>query len=144
MLTPDADPGFWSLEQLAVSAAYLRKNNVSRAFAGRGLGSCLRRWMVPCAARSGAQVVRGSCWTDNAALLAYYLQQGWEYVGTVSVDRSGVLLEVRAVARDDLPVIRPRRVDGGLLEAEVEFPRPSRGPGRPDCSSLPAGVLSWW
>ncbi|MGW1411006.1 hypothetical protein [Streptomyces sp. NPDC002403] len=73
-------------------------------------------------ARSGAQIVLGSCWTDNAAPLAYYLQQGWVYVRMVSVDGSGVLLEVRAVARDDLPVIQPRLVNGRLAESEVEFP----------------------
>ncbi|MFJ4770761.1 GNAT family N-acetyltransferase [Streptomyces uncialis] len=129
-LTPHADPGFWTAEQLAVPAAYLRKSTVSRAFAGRGLGSCLRSWMVSCAARQGAEVVRANCWTDNAALLAYHLRQGWKHVGTVTVDTAGVLLEVRAVARDDLPVHTQGEV---FLASGLPLNRTSRdrNPGTP-------------
>ncbi len=93
-----AEHGCRQWSQLAVPAGYLQKSNVGRAFAGRGVGALLRRWMVSCAARSGAEVVCGRVRTDNPTLFVYHIRQGWKHVGTATVNRAGVLIETAAHA----------------------------------------------
>lgn len=103
-LTPDGDPRLWTARERR-GAAYMRKSNVDPDHRGRGTGSLLRSWMVACAARAGARVVRGEIWADNPALLAYHLGQGWTHLRTVTGPDRMALIEIPAAFRDDLPVV---------------------------------------
>ncbi|WP_437034183.1 GNAT family N-acetyltransferase [Streptomyces sp. enrichment culture] len=82
-LTPEAEEGLWSEEELSEPSMFVNKLTVSRRYAGQNLGGRLLDWAGDRAFRSSAKWVRLDAWTTNDALQRYYLRQGFEHVRTV-------------------------------------------------------------
>jgi GNAT superfamily N-acetyltransferase len=73
----------WPTEARRDPAIYVYRLIVSRAFAGRGLGTALLDWAGLRARGSyGARWIRVDAWTTNTALHAYYERQGFEFCGS--------------------------------------------------------------
>ncbi|MFI7357441.1 GNAT family N-acetyltransferase [Streptomyces avidinii] len=83
-LTPDAEAGLWSGEELAEPSIFVNKLTVARTHAGLDLGGRLLDWAGDRAYRSGASWLRLDAWTTNAELQQYYLRHGFEHVRTVT------------------------------------------------------------
>jgi GNAT superfamily N-acetyltransferase len=75
------DPRLWP-DAAANEAVYPCRFVVDRMYAGQGLGAELMDW-VGRSARDGYQArwIRIDVWTDNLALHAYYMRQGFEPMG---------------------------------------------------------------
>ncbi|MGW2255511.1 GNAT family N-acetyltransferase [Kitasatospora sp. NPDC001660] len=84
----------WTPWELADPARYFSRFIVDRRYAGRGIGARLTGWARWRAAGAGAELVRANAWSDNADLHAYYRAHGWQWVRTVSGNRSGALFEM--------------------------------------------------
>ncbi|WP_053756604.1 GNAT family N-acetyltransferase [Streptomyces sp. AS58] len=82
-LTSEAEEGLWSDEELSEPSMFVNKLTVSRDYAGRNLGGELLDWSGDRAYRAGAKWLRLDAWTTNARLQRYYLDQGFQHVGTV-------------------------------------------------------------
>ncbi len=82
-LTPEAEEGLWSDEELAEPSMFINKLTVSRDYAGRELGGMLLDWAGDRAYRSGAKWLRLDAWTTNQRLQQYYLDQGFQHMRTV-------------------------------------------------------------
>ncbi|MFJ9905050.1 GNAT family N-acetyltransferase [Streptomyces sp. NPDC101152] len=82
-LTPDAEDGLWTDEELTEPSMFVNKLTVAREYAGQNLGGRLLDWAGDRARRAGARWVRLDAWTTNDALQRYYLQQGFTHVRTV-------------------------------------------------------------
>lgn len=82
-LTPEAEEGLWSPEELREASVFVNKLTVSRDYAGKDLGGRLLEWAGGRAYQSSAKWLRLDAWTSNVALQRYYLQHGFEYVRTV-------------------------------------------------------------
>lgn len=82
-LTPEAEAGLWTDEELTEPSLFINKLTVARTHAGRNLGGRLLDWAGDRAYRAGAKWLRLDAWTDNTGLQAYYLRQGFEYIRTV-------------------------------------------------------------
>ncbi|WP_062207528.1 GNAT family N-acetyltransferase [Streptomyces sp. NBRC 109706] len=80
----DLEPGAWTDVELAEPALYVHKLTVRRERAGRQLGSLILDWADDRAARTGARWLRLDAWTTNTKLHAYYLEQGFQHVRTVT------------------------------------------------------------
>ncbi|MFG2341478.1 GNAT family N-acetyltransferase [Streptomyces yangpuensis] len=83
-LTPEAEDGLWSSEELAEPSLFVNKLTVARTHAGRDLGGRLLDWAGDRAYRSGASWLRLDAWTANAGLQRYYLDHGFVHVRTVT------------------------------------------------------------
>ncbi|MFJ2292325.1 GNAT family N-acetyltransferase [Streptomyces sp. NPDC087894] len=82
-LTPEAEEGLWTPEELREASLFVNKLTVSRDYAGKDLGGRLIDWAADRAYRSAAKWLRLDAWTSNAALQRYYLDHGFEHVRTV-------------------------------------------------------------
>ncbi|HEY9332721.1 MAG TPA: GNAT family N-acetyltransferase [Streptomyces sp.] len=82
-LTPEAEEGLWTPEELEKASIFVNKLTVSRDYAGKDLGGRLLDWAGDRAYQSSAKWLRLDAWTNNAALQRYYLQHGFEHVRTV-------------------------------------------------------------
>ena len=82
-LTPEAEEGLWSEEELSEPSMFINKLTVSRQYAGQNLGGRLIDWAGDRAFRSSAKWLRLDAWTTNEALQRYYLRQGFRHVRTV-------------------------------------------------------------
>ncbi|MFJ5799739.1 GNAT family N-acetyltransferase [Streptomyces decoyicus] len=82
-LTPEAEEGLWTEEELGEPSMFVNKLTVARTHAGQNLGGRLLDWAGDRAYRAGAKWLRLDAWTTNGALQRYYLQQGFEHVRTV-------------------------------------------------------------
>jgi GNAT superfamily N-acetyltransferase len=82
-LTPEAEEGLWSEEELREPSMFVNKLTVSREYAGQSLGGRLLDWAGDRAFHSSAKWLRLDAWTTNEALQRYYLRQGFEHVRTV-------------------------------------------------------------
>ncbi|WP_372408841.1 GNAT family N-acetyltransferase [Streptomyces luteireticuli] len=82
-LTPDAEEGLWTPEELREPSMFVNKLTVARTHAGQNLGGRLLDWAGDRAYRAGARWLRLDAWTTNGALQQYYLAQGFEHVRTV-------------------------------------------------------------
>ena len=82
-LTPEAEKGLWSEEELGEPSMFINKFTVSREYAGQNLGGRLLDWAGDRAFRSSAKWLRLDAWTTNEALQRYYLRQGFEHVRTL-------------------------------------------------------------
>ncbi|MFI0220148.1 GNAT family N-acetyltransferase [Streptomyces lydicus] len=82
-LTPEAEPGLWTKQELDEPSMFINKFTVARTYAGQNLGGRLLDWAGDRAYRAGAKWVRLDAWTTNNALQSYYLQQGFAHVRTV-------------------------------------------------------------
>ncbi|QQM42011.1 GNAT family N-acetyltransferase [Streptomyces liliifuscus] len=84
-LTPDAEPGLWTEDELSEPSQFINKLTVARTHAGQNLGGRLVDWAGDRAYRDAAKWLRLDAWTTNEALQRYYLRQGFEHVRTVRV-----------------------------------------------------------
>ncbi|MFJ6788824.1 GNAT family N-acetyltransferase [Streptomyces angustmyceticus] len=82
-LTPEAEEGLWTEQELGEPSMFVNKLTVARTHAGQNLGGRLLDWAGDRAYRSEAKWLRLDAWTTNDALQRYYLQQGFEHVRTV-------------------------------------------------------------
>ncbi|MGW4345541.1 GNAT family N-acetyltransferase [Streptomyces sp. NPDC004690] len=82
-LTPEAEVGLWSEEELSEPSMFINKLTVSRLYAGQNLGGRLLDWAGDRAFRSSAKWLRLDAWTTNEALQRYYLRHGFQHVRTV-------------------------------------------------------------
>ncbi|MCW1094566.1 GNAT family N-acetyltransferase [Streptomyces sp. RS2] len=82
-LTPDAEEGLWTDDELAEPSMFVNKLTVAREYAGQDLGGRLLDWAGDRAHRAGAQWLRLDAWTTNKGLQRYYLAQGFTHIRTV-------------------------------------------------------------
>ncbi|KAF5995497.1 GNAT family N-acetyltransferase [Streptomyces sp. WAC00263] len=83
-LTPDAEDGLWTGDELAEPSMFVNKLTVAREYAGQNLGGRLLDWAGDRAHRAGARWLRLDAWTTNEGLQRYYLAQGFTHVRTVN------------------------------------------------------------
>jgi len=86
-LTPDAEDGLWTDDELAEPSLFVNKLTIAREHAGQNLGGRLLDWAGDRAHRAGARWLRLDAWTTNEGLQRYYLGKGFTHVRTV---REGV------------------------------------------------------
>ncbi|MFF7042283.1 GNAT family N-acetyltransferase [Streptomyces massasporeus] len=82
-LTPEAEEGLWTEEELAEPSMFINKLTVAREYAGQDLGGRLLDWVGDRAHRAGARWIRLDAWTTNERLQRYYLDHGFTYIRTV-------------------------------------------------------------
>ncbi|MFC8018896.1 GNAT family N-acetyltransferase [[Kitasatospora] papulosa] len=82
-LSPDAEEGLWTEQELREPSCFITKLTVARTHAGQNVGGRLLDWAGDRAYHSGAQWLRLDAWTTNTALQQYYLRHGFEHVRTV-------------------------------------------------------------
>ncbi|MET7716241.1 GNAT family N-acetyltransferase [Streptomyces sp. NPDC005407] len=82
-LTPEAEEGLWTEDELSEPSMFVNKLTVARTHAGRNLGGRLLDWAGDRAHRASAKWLRLDAWTTNERLQDYYLLQGFVYVRTV-------------------------------------------------------------
>ncbi|WP_328861303.1 GNAT family N-acetyltransferase [Streptomyces sp. NBC_00306] len=82
-LTPDAEAGLWTDDELTEPSLFVNKLTIAREYAGQGLGGRLLDWAGDRAHRAGAQWLRLDAWTTNEGLQRYYLAHGFTHVRTV-------------------------------------------------------------
>ncbi|WP_329128342.1 GNAT family N-acetyltransferase [Streptomyces caniferus] len=82
-LTPEAEEGLWTEQELGEPSMFINKLTVARTHAGQNLGGRLLDWAGDRAHQAGAKWLRLDAWTTNEALQRYYLQQGFEHLRTV-------------------------------------------------------------
>ncbi|NEC86615.1 GNAT family N-acetyltransferase [Streptomyces sp. SID12501] len=80
-LTPDAEEGMWTDEELVEPSIFANKLTVAREYGGQNLGERLVDWAGD---RAGARWLRLHAWTTNEGLQWYYLAQGFTHVRTVN------------------------------------------------------------
>ncbi|WP_371799436.1 GNAT family N-acetyltransferase [Streptomyces sp. NBC_01707] len=83
-LTPEAEAGLWTDQELVERSIFVNKLTVARTHAGRDLGGQLLNWAADRAYRSGATWLRLDAWTTNKPLQHYYLRHGFTHVRTVT------------------------------------------------------------
>ncbi|WP_353943693.1 GNAT family N-acetyltransferase [Streptomyces sp. HUAS MG91] len=83
-LTPDAEGGLWTEEELREPCMFINKLTVGREYAGQNLGGRLLDWASDRAHHAGARWLRLDAWTTNEKLQRYYIRQGFAHVRTVS------------------------------------------------------------
>jgi GNAT superfamily N-acetyltransferase len=83
-LTPEAEAGLWTEQELAEPSMFVNKLTVARTHAGQDLGGRLLDWACDRAYRSNADWLRLDAWTTNEALQRYYLRHGFDHVRTVT------------------------------------------------------------
>ncbi|MEU5794292.1 GNAT family N-acetyltransferase [Streptomyces sp. NPDC047813] len=81
-LTPDAEEGLWTDDELAEPSMFVNKLTVAREYAGQNLGGRLLDWAGDRAYRLGARWLRLDAWTTNTGLQKFYLSQGFTHVRT--------------------------------------------------------------
>ncbi|MFI0192175.1 GNAT family N-acetyltransferase [Streptomyces sp. NPDC017082] len=82
-LTPEAEDGLWTEQELSEPTLFVNKLTVARTHAGQNLGGRLLDWAADRAFRTSAKWLRLDAWTTNKALQRYYLKHGFEHVRTV-------------------------------------------------------------
>ncbi|MFE6470738.1 GNAT family N-acetyltransferase [Streptomyces rochei] len=82
-LTPEAEEGLWTADELREPSLFINKLTVARTHAGQNLGGRLLDWAGDRGCRAGAEWLRLDAWTTNAGLQAYYLSHGFRHVRTV-------------------------------------------------------------
>ncbi|MFJ2301483.1 GNAT family N-acetyltransferase [Streptomyces sp. NPDC087787] len=82
-LTPVAEEGLWTADELRDPSLFINKLTVARTHAGQNLGGRLLDWAGDRGCRAGAEWLRLDAWTTNIGLQAYYLRQGFRHVRTV-------------------------------------------------------------
>ncbi|KOG72936.1 GNAT family acetyltransferase [Streptomyces antibioticus] len=82
-VTPEAEAGLWTEQELTEPCLFINKLTVARTHAGQNVGGRLLDWAGDRAFRAGAKWLRLDAWTTNVGLQEYYLRQGFSYVRTV-------------------------------------------------------------
>ncbi|MEU8571064.1 GNAT family N-acetyltransferase [Streptomyces pathocidini] len=119
-LTPEAEAGLWTEQELLDPSLFINKLTVARTHAGRNLGGALLDWAGDRTYRAGAKWLRLDAWTTNGALQAYYLRQGFEHVRTVT---EGVAVNGGPRVSGWLAQRPTRPADHGFTD-ETPAPRP--------------------
>ncbi|MFD9608781.1 GNAT family N-acetyltransferase [Streptomyces sp. NPDC059083] len=83
-LTPEAEEGLWTDQELREESRFVNKLTVARTHAGQDLGGRLLDWAGDHAYHSGARWLRLDAWTTNKPLQNYYLRHGFAHVRTVT------------------------------------------------------------
>lgn len=83
-LTPKAEEGLWTADELREPSLFINKLTVARSHAGQDLGGRLLDWAGDRGHRAGAEWLRLDAWTTNAGLQAYYVRHGFRHVRTVN------------------------------------------------------------
>ncbi|OKI33816.1 GNAT family acetyltransferase [Streptomyces sp. CB03578] len=83
-LTPEAEDGLWSMDELTEPSMFVNKLTVARTHAGRDLGGRMLDWAGDRAYRAGASWLRLDAWSANRGLQRYYLRHGFRHVRTVT------------------------------------------------------------
>jgi GNAT superfamily N-acetyltransferase len=86
-LTPEAEEGLWTEEELAEPSMFINKLTVSREYAGQDLGGRLLDWAGDRAHRAGAQSIRRDAWTTNDRLQRYSSSMGSRTFGRFARER---------------------------------------------------------
>ncbi|MGW2864402.1 GNAT family N-acetyltransferase [Streptomyces sp. NPDC001205] len=82
-LTPEAEAGLWTADELSEPSMFINKLTVARTHAGQNVGGRLIDWAGDRAYRASAKWLRLDAWTTNEGLQRYYLRQGFDHVRTV-------------------------------------------------------------
>ncbi|MEW1815046.1 MULTISPECIES: GNAT family N-acetyltransferase [Streptomyces] len=82
-LSPEAEDGLWTPEELREPSIFVTKLTTARTHAGADLGGRLLDWAGDRAFRQGAHWLRLDAWTTNEPLQRYYLRHGFQHVRTV-------------------------------------------------------------
>ncbi|WP_369378920.1 GNAT family N-acetyltransferase [Streptomyces sp. cg36] len=82
-LTPEAEAGLWTADELSEPSMFINKLTVARTHAGQNVGGRLVDWAGDRAYRASAKWLRLDAWTTNEGLQRYYLRQGFDHVRTV-------------------------------------------------------------
>jgi GNAT superfamily N-acetyltransferase len=82
-LTPEAEEGLWTADELREPSLFINKLTVARTHAGHNLGGRLLDWAGDRGHRASAKWLRLDAWTTNTGLQAYYLRHGFRHVRTV-------------------------------------------------------------
>src|SRR2546423_1557214 len=82
------DPAYWG--ERPPDAAYVHKLAVSRACAGRRIGSAIVEWADATAAQNGRRYLRLDCLRDNPGIRTYYENLGFEHRGDLVVNGRGM------------------------------------------------------
>ncbi|WP_432013902.1 hypothetical protein [Streptomyces cucumeris] len=75
-LTPVAEEGLWTADELREPSLFINKLTVARTHAGQDLGGRLLDWAGERDHHAGAKWLRPDAWTTNTGLQAYYLCHG--------------------------------------------------------------------
>ncbi|MER6678092.1 GNAT family N-acetyltransferase [Streptomyces sp. NPDC000983] len=119
-LTPDAEEGLWTDDELTEPSMFVNKLTVAREYAGQDLGGRLLDWAGDRAYRAGAQWLRLDAWTTNEALQRYYLAHHFGHVRTV---REGVAVNGGPRVSGWLAQRRARSAEHGFVD---RAPNPER------------------
>ncbi|MFB7075387.1 GNAT family N-acetyltransferase [Streptomyces sp. NPDC056290] len=87
-LTPDAEEGLWSDDELGEPSIFVNKLTIARAYTGQNLGGRLLDWAGDRAHCAGGRWLRLDAWTTNEKLQRYYITQGFRHVRTVREGRA--------------------------------------------------------
>ncbi|MET7366223.1 GNAT family N-acetyltransferase [Streptomyces sp. NPDC005566] len=82
-LSPEAEEGLWTDEELAEPSLFVTKLTVGRTHSGQDLGGQVLNWACDRTYRGGGEWLRLDAWTTNEPLQRYYLLHGFEHVRTV-------------------------------------------------------------
>ncbi|MFF0745740.1 GNAT family N-acetyltransferase [Streptomyces sp. NPDC004111] len=82
-LTPEAEEGLWTDDELAEPSLFVNKLTVSRQYSGQNWGGQMLDWASNRGCQVGAKWIRLDAWTTNEPLQRYYLGQGFQHVRTV-------------------------------------------------------------
>jgi GNAT superfamily N-acetyltransferase len=82
-LTPVAEEGLWTADELREPSLFINKLTVARTHAGQNLGGRLLDWAGERGHRAGAKWLRLDAWTTNVGLQAYYLGHKFQHIRTV-------------------------------------------------------------
>lgn len=82
-LTPEAEEGLWTAEELREPSLFINKLTVARTHGGQDLGGRLLDWAGDRGYQAGAKWMRLDAWTTNTTLQAYYLRHRFQHVRTV-------------------------------------------------------------
>lgn len=121
---------FWTPEECAIPAVFVASTVTDPAYAGRGVGHLMLRWVLDRAARAGKEWVRRG--TVEPGLVRYYTEvQGWQVVRRR--ERGGITLvglSRRAELQPGLPVTEatPEALPEGTTEATTVSPQGWEGP----------------
>ncbi|MGW1903082.1 GNAT family N-acetyltransferase [Streptomyces hirsutus] len=118
-LTPDAEEGLWTEQELSEPSLFINKLTVARTHAGQNLGGRLLDWAGDRAFRASVKWLRLDAWTTNEALQRYYLRQGFQPVRTV---REGVAVNGGPRVSGWLAQREARPADHGFID---ETPAPA-------------------
>ncbi|WP_405890332.1 GNAT family N-acetyltransferase [Streptomyces sp. NBC_00133] len=122
-LTPEAEGGLWSEQELKEPSLFINKLTVARTHAGQNLGGRILDWAGDRAYRAGAKWLRLDAWTTNERLQEYYVSQGFEYVRTVS---EGVAVNGGPRVSGWLAQRATRPADHGFTDEVSQLPDISR------------------